>query len=172
MVTKASTTRVNHQIKSPELRIISEEGEQLGVMSLSEALQAAHEQELDLVEVSPHANPPVAKIIDFAKYRYQLQKAEALQRKNAKKVEVKTIRLSVRIGDHDLITKAKRADEFLEDGNLIKVELRMRGREQAFLDVAEEQIVKFKSKLTTEVREEVPLKKMGNTLAVTYAPTK
>lgn len=172
VATKAGSTRVNHQISASEVRIIGEDGEQLGVMSLSAALQMAHENELDLVEVSPNANPPVAKLIDFAKYRYQLQKTEALQRKNAKKIEVKTIRLSARISDHDILTKATQADKFLADDNLVKVELRMRGREQAFADLSEQQIKKFKAKLTVPVREEVPLRRMGNALSVTYAPSK
>ncbi len=172
VLTRANQTRVNHQIQSPEVRVISDSGEQLGVMSLSAALRLAEEQELDLVEVSPNANPPVAKLVDFAKFRYQMQKAEALQKKNAKKVEVKTTRLSARISDHDLVTKAKQADAFLDDGNLVKIELRMRGREQAFADLAEQQVQKFRQLLTVPVREEVPLKKMGNILSVTYAPAK
>lgn len=172
VASKASQVRVNHQITSPEVRVISDEGGQLGVMSLSTALRMAEEQELDLVEVSPNANPPVVKLVDFAKFRYQMQKAEALQKRNAKKVEVKTIRISARISEHDLTTKAKQADEFFADGNMVKVELRMRGREQAFLDVAEKQIQNFQAQLKSQVKEEVPLKKVGNTLAVTLAPTK
>jgi translation initiation factor IF-3 len=165
-------TRINHQIQAKELRLVNEDGEQIGLFSLSEALKLAAEHGLDLVEVSPNANPPVAKVIDFAKYRYQQKKVEQQQKKKVKKVEVKTIRLSVRISDHDVSTKAKQADEFLSDGDLVRVELRMRGREQAFLDLAEKQVKHFHSKLTSPSRVEVPLRRMGNTMSMTLAPAK
>lgn len=162
--------KINHQIQAKEVRVVTEDGEQLGIMSLSSALQAAGEHGLDVVEVSPNAQPPVVKIIDFAKFRYQQKKLEQQQRKNAKKVEVKTVRLSVRISEHDIETKSKQADGFLTDGNLVRVELRMRGREQAFLDLAERQVKNFQSKLVSPHRIEVPLKKMGNTFTMTLAP--
>lgn len=163
-------TRINHQIQAREVRVVTEDGEQLGIMSLSQALGLAGEHGLDLVEVSPNAQPPVVKLIDFAKYRYQQKKLEQQQRKNAKKVEVKTVRLSVRISEHDLAIKAKQADSFLEDGNLVRVELRMRGREQAFADLGAKQIENFRTKLTCVHRIEVPIKKMGNTFTATFAP--
>lgn len=165
-------TRINHQIQARELRLVNEDGEQIGVLSLSEALKLAAEHGLDLVEVSPNANPPVAKVIDFAKYRYQQKKVEQQQKKKVKKVEVKTIRLSVRISEHDIATKAKQTDEFLGEGNLVRVELRMRGREQAFLDIAEKQVRNFHSKVTVANRIEVPIKRMGNTMSMTLAPAK
>lgn len=165
-------TRINHQITAATVRVVAEDGEQVGVMSLGEALKLAGEHGLDVVEVSPQAQPPVVKIIDFAKFRYQQKKAEQLQKKKAKKVEVKTIRLSVRISEHDITTKAKQADGFLEEGDLVRVELRMRGREQAFLDLAERQVKNFQGKLTFPHRVEVPIKKMGNTFTMTVAPNK
>ena len=165
-------TRINHQIQARELRLVNEDGEQIGLFKLSDALNLAAEHGLDLVEVSPNAKPPVAKLIDFAKFRYQQKKVEQQQKKKAKKVEVKTIRLSVRISEHDIATKAKQADEFLQDGDLVKVELRMRGREQAFLDLAEKQVRNFQSKLTAPHRVEVPIRRMGNTMSTTLAPTK
>lgn len=163
-------TRINHQIQASEVRVVNEDGEQLGIMQLSEALRLAGEHSLDVVEVSPTAKPPVVKIIDFAKFRYQQKKAEALQKKKAKKVEIKTIRLSVRISEHDLNTKAKQADGFLTDGDLVRVELRMRGREQAFLEIAENQVKNFQTKLASPHRIEVPLKRMGHTMSMTLAP--
>ncbi|MBP9686623.1 MAG: translation initiation factor IF-3 [Candidatus Doudnabacteria bacterium] len=165
-------TRINHQIQARELRLVNEDGEQIGLFKLSEALNLAAEHGLDLVEVSPNANPPVAKLIDFAKFRYQQKKVEQQQKKKAKKVEVKTVRLSVRISEHDISTKAKQADEFLRDGDLVKVDLRMRGREQAFLDLAEKQVQNFQSKLTAPYRVEVPTRRMGNTMSTTLAPSK
>ncbi len=164
------TSRVNHQITAPELRLINDEGQQLGVMSLTEALKLADEHGLDLVEISPQAKPPVVKLISYDKFKYQQKKLEQQQKKKVKKVEVKTVRLSTKIATHDILTKARKADEFLTDGDWVKVELRMRGREQAFLDVAEKQIVSFREALTAPYRVEVEPKKMGNTLTMTIAP--
>lgn len=165
-------TRINHQINAPEVRLINDEGEQLGVFSLQEALKLADEHGLDLVEISPQAKPPVVKLISFDKYKYQLKKQEQQQKKKVKKVEVKTIRLSAKIATHDVQTKARQADGFLADGDWVKVELRMRGREQAFLDVAQNQIQLFRDSLTVPYRVEIEPKKMGNTLSMTIAPTK
>ncbi len=165
------TTRVNHQITAPELRLLNDEGEQLGVMSLSEALKLAEEHGLDLVEISPQARPPVVKLISYDKFKYQQKKLEQQQKKKVKKVEVKTVRLSAKIATHDILTKARKADEFLTDGDWVKLELRMRGREQAFLDVAQQQIEAFRQALTVPYRVEVEAKKMGNTLSMIIAPS-
>lgn len=165
-------TRVNQQIQAPEVRVISETGEQIGVFKLSEALALAEEHGLDLVEISPQAKPPVTKLIQYDKFRYQQKKQEQQQKKRTKKVEVKTVRLSVRIGQHDLQTKARHTDGFLQDGDMIKIELRMRGREQAFVDLAEKQMKAFQELLTVPYRVEVPVKRMGNTLSMTIAPGK
>ena len=165
-------TRVNHQIQAPSVRVIDEDGTQLGILPISEALKIASERELDLVEISPNAQPPVCKLIDFDKFRYQQKKAAQLQKKKAKKIEVKTVRLSVRIGQHDLQTKARQTDGFLAEGNLVKIELRMRGREQAHADLAEKQIKNFLGMLSAPFRVEQPAKKTGNTFSTTIAPTK
>ncbi len=165
-------TKVNQQITAPQIRVISETGEQIGVFSLSEALALAEEHGLDLVEISPNAKPPVAKLILYDKFRYQQKKQEQQQKKKVKKVEVKTVRLSVRIGTHDLQTKARNTVGFLEDGDMVKVELRMRGREQAFVNLAEKQMQSFQELLTVPYRVEVPVKRMGNTLSMTLAPNK
>lgn len=164
------TNRINHQITAPEIRLLNSDGEQLGVMTTTEALKLADEHGLDLVEISPQAKPPVVKLISFDKYKYQLKKLEQQQKKKVKKVEVKTIRLSVKIATHDITTKAKQADGFLQDGDWVKIELRMRGREQAFVEVAEKQIEAFRSALTAPYRVEVEPKKMGNTISMTVAP--
>lgn len=165
-------TRFNHQITAPEVRVITAEGEQLGILKIGDALALAQEHGLDLVEISPNAKPPVVKLIGYDKFRYQQKKMEQQQKKNAKKVEVKTIRLSAKIADHDIATKARQADGFLQDGDLVKIELRMRGREQAFVNIAESQIKSFQEKLTTPYRVEVPAKRMGGTLSLTLAPSK
>lgn len=163
-------TKINHQIQAPTVRVINEEGEQIGILKLSEALALAQENELDLVEISPNANPPVTKLINFDKFRYQQKKLEQQQKKKVKKVEVKTIRLSVRISEHDMKIKAKQSDGFLEEGNLVKVELRMRGREQAFGEIAEKQVRTFQTLITFPHRIEVPIRRMGGTFSLTLAP--
>ena len=165
-------TKVNQQIQAPEVRVISEDGQQIGIFPLAKALALAEEHGLDLVEISPQAKPPVTKLILYDKFRYQIMKQEQQQKKRTKKVEVKTVRLSVRIGQHDLLTKAHNADGFLQDGDLVKVELRMRGREQAFVDLAEKQMKAFQSALSIPYRVEVPMKRMGSTLSMTIAPGK
>ena len=164
--------RLNHQIKAPTLRVINEDGEQIGVMKTSEALALAGQHGLDLVEVSPVANPPVAKLIDYAKYKYQQKKLEQQQKKNAKKTEVKTIWISMRISEHDMEIKANKITEFLSEGDLVRIELRMRGREQAFGDLGRQNLVKFLTYIKNPFRTEVPIKRMGGTWSVTVAPSK
>ncbi len=136
-------TRTNNQIRVPEVRVIDEDGSQLGIMKTADALALAQERELDLVEVSPQARPPVVKLIDYDKFRYHQKKLEQQQKKKAKKIDVKGIRLSIRISEHDLNVKAKRAQEFLEEGHKVKVDLLMRGREQAHPELGFEVIKKF-----------------------------
>ncbi len=165
-------TRINHQITAPEIRLINEEGQQIGVMKISEALRLSLEHGLDLVEVQPLAKPPVVKLIDFAKFKYQQQKLEQQQKKNAKKIEVKTIWISVRISEHDMQIKAKKISEFLNDGDLVKIELRMRGREQAYGDLGRQQLEKMLKSVIGPYRVEVPMKRMGGTFSVTIAPSK
>ena len=164
--------RLNHQIKAPTLRVINEDGEQIGVMKTSEALALAGQHGLDLVEVSPVANPPVAKLIDYAKYKYQQKKLEQQQKKNAKKTEVKTIWISMRISEHDMEIKANKIIEFLSEGDLVRIELRMRGREQAFGELGRQNLVKFLTYIKLPFRTEVPIKRMGGTFSVTVAPSK
>ncbi len=163
-------TRVNHQITAREVRVINEEGQQIGVMPIGQALALANEYGLDLVEVSPQAQPPVAKLIDIAKFRYQQKKLEQTQKKKAKKTEVKTIWISMRISEHDMEVKAKKVMEFLTDGDLAKIELRMRGREQAFGDLAQKQLKTFLTFIIIPYRTEVPVKRMGGTFSTILAP--
>lgn len=122
---------MNHAIRAQELRVLDENGEQLGVMTKSEALAAAELAGLDLVEVSPNANPPVAKIVDWGKYNYQKTKQLQQQKKQQKSVDIKQIRLGMRIGDHDLEIKMNKTRKFLEAGHKVKIMLLYRGRENA-----------------------------------------
>lgn len=135
-LTKIGTfTRLNHQIRASELRVVDEHGAQMGVMTKSEALRAAEDAGMDLVEISPNAKPPVAKIIDWGKYNYQKTKQLQKNKRNAKTSELKEMRTGLKISDHDLEVKAKKVRKFLEAGHKVKYTLRFRGRELAHRDV-------------------------------------
>ncbi|MBQ0018126.1 MAG: translation initiation factor IF-3 [Clostridiales bacterium] len=136
-------TQINDEIRAEEVRVLSEDGEQLGIMSLEAALALAEEEELDLVNISPNANPPVCKILDYGKYRYEQQKKEKNAKKNQAVTEIKEIRLSLSIEDHDLQVKAKSASKFLKEGNKLKVSIRFRGREMAYSQIAFDVMKKF-----------------------------
>ncbi|NMP36705.1 MAG: translation initiation factor IF-3 [Clostridiales bacterium] len=123
--------QINEEIRDKELRVISESGEQLGMMSAKDALKLAVNQNLDLVKIAPQASPPVCKIMDYGKYRFEQAKREKEARKNQKIVEIKEIRLSLNIDTHDFDTKANHARKFLSDGDKVKVSIRFRGREMA-----------------------------------------
>lgn len=127
----------------PAVRLIGVEGEQLGVVPTERAKIQAREAETDLVEVSPNANPPVCKLMDYGKYLYSQKKQERKAKQAGKQSEMKGIRISPRIGDHDLQVKAKRANEFLEKKHPIKLELRFKGREITHMDVAKKKIDEF-----------------------------
>jgi translation initiation factor IF-3 len=121
---------INEEIRANELRVIDENGEQAGIMLLEVAQQMADNRKLDLVLISPNATPPVAKIMDYGKYRYEQQKREKEARKKQKIIQVKEIRLSTSIESHDLTVKANNAEKFLKEGDKVKVSLRFKGRER------------------------------------------
>ncbi len=135
--------RINEKITAQELRVIDEAGENLGLLSLQAALQRAKERGLDLIEISPNANPPVAKIMSFDKYRYQEEKKLKKQKAQQKTQELKQVRISARAAEHDLAVKAKKVNEFLEDGNPVEIQLIMRGREKANKDWAKQKLLDF-----------------------------
>jgi translation initiation factor IF-3 len=120
---------LNREITAQSVRLVGVDGSQLGVVSLSEALDAAAEAGLDLAEIAPNAEPPVAKILDWGKYRYEQGKQLAKSRKNQKQVEIKEVRIGLKIGQHDLDVKLNRARKFLAQGDKVKISLRFRGRE-------------------------------------------
>ena len=124
---------INEQIRDREVRLIGENGEQLGIMSARDAFKLAQEAELDLVKIAPTAKPPVCKIIDYGKYRYELARKEKEARKKQKVIDVKEVRLSPNIDTNDLNTKVGAARKFLEKGDKVKVTLRFRGREMAHM---------------------------------------
>lgn len=124
---------INGQIRDKEVRLIGEDGEQKGIMPIKEAMRLAQEAELDLVKIAPKAQPPVCKIIDYGKYRYELARKEKEAKKKQKVVEVKEIRMSPNIESNDLNTKMNATKKFLEKGNKVKITLRFRGREMAHM---------------------------------------
>ena len=127
--------RVNEQIRVREVRLIDDEGNQKGIVPTLEALKMAKERDLDLVEVSPNANPPVCKILDFGKYRFEQEKKLRDSKKNKKVLKLKEIRMQPKIGSGDLDTKAKHVQEFLNEGDKVKVTIRFRGRELAHTEL-------------------------------------
>ena len=143
VLTISKETRINEEIRDKELRVIDETGEMIGIMSRDEALRLAEEKKLDLVNISPNAKPPVCKILDYGKYRYEMQKREKEAKKKQKTMQVKEIRLSTFIEDHDIQVKAKTACKFLEDGDKVKVSLRFRGREKDYTARGREVMDKF-----------------------------
>lgn len=124
---------INGQIRDKEIRVIGENGDQLGIMSPREAMKLAQEADLDLVKIAPKAQPPVCKIIDYGKYRYELARKEKEAKKKQKTMEVKEVRLSPNIDTNDLNTKANQARKFITKGDKVKVTLRFRGREMAHM---------------------------------------
>ena len=122
---------INEEIRAKELRVIDTDGTQMGIMSRQEALDISEEKKLDLVCISPKANPPVCKILDYGKYRFEMQKKEKEAKKNQKVVELKEIRLSLNIDTNDFNTKVNQAAKFLQQGHKLKVSIRFRGREMA-----------------------------------------
>ena len=134
--TTISELMINERIRDREVRLVSESGEQLGIMSSREALKLAREADLDLVKIAPNAKPPVCKIIDYGKYRYELARKEKDAKRKQKVIEVKEIRMSPNIDTNDLNTKVGAARKFLEKGNRVKVTLRFRGREMAHMSTS------------------------------------
>ena len=127
---------INEQIRDREIRLIGENGEQLGIMSAREAMKIALEAELDLVKIAPTAKPPVCKIIDYGKYRYEMARKEKEAKKKQKIIEIKEVRLSPNIDSNDLNTKISAARKFIQKGNKVKVTLRFRGREMAHMNAS------------------------------------
>jgi len=135
--------QINEEIRDKELRVIDNDGTQLGIMKLEDAMELAYEKKLDLVNISPTAKPPVCKILDYGKYRYELQKRDKEAKKKQKTTQVKEIRLSTFIEDHDINVKANTAIKFLKDGDKVKVSLRFKGREKDYVSRGLEVMKKF-----------------------------
>lgn len=160
---------INEQIRDREIRLIGEDGEQFGIMSAREAMKIAQEAELDLVKIAPAAKPPVCKIIDYGKYKYEQARKEKEAKKKQKTVEVKEVRLSPNIDTNDLNTKINNAKKFISKGNKVKVTLRFRGREMAHVQQSKHILDDFAETLADVAVVEKPAKMEGRAMSMVLA---
>ena len=158
--------QINEEIRDKELRIIGSDGQQLGIMSARDAMKLAKEAELDLVKIAPAAKPPVCKIIDYGKYKYEMIRKEKEAKKKQKTIEVKEVRLSPNIDENDLNTKMNNARKFLEKGNKVKVTLRFRGREMAHMSKTKYILDDFAEKLADIAAVDKPAKGEGRRIVL------
>lgn len=145
---------INNRIKAKEVRVLDTNEEHVGVMSIEAAMKLAADQELDLVEINPKGQPPVVRIADFGQFKYQQEKEARKQKANSHESEIKGIRLSVRISEHDMEFRRKQAEKFLNRGDKARIEMRLRGREKAHYDVARNVVKKF----IALIEETMPIK--------------
>jgi len=163
---------INEEIRAKELRVIGSDNSQLGILSFKDAMSMAEEKELDLVLISPTANPPVAKIMDFGKYVYEQSKKDKEARKKQKVVLLKEIRLSPTIGEHDVIIKSNSARKFIEEEDKVKVTVRFRGREAEYSFIGRKILNSFYSKLEDIAIIEKPARQEGKNMILILAPKK
>ncbi len=161
---------MNEAIRAGELRVINDKEEMIGVISLEEALRLAKEAELDLVEVSPNAEPPVCRIMDYGKYLYRQNKADRKQKARQKKTETKEVRIGFSTGEHDLQVKAKRGQKFLEGGDRVKMTLHFKGREISHFDLGKERLTAFAKRLEEFGVLDQDVKKQGRNLTMVFKP--
>ncbi len=166
--------RVNRQIRAKEVRLIDENGKQIGIVPLQEAMRIAEEKGLDLVEIAPQANPPVCKILDYGKFIYEQKKKEKEAKKKQKEhaMEVKDINLSLRIDEHDLKVKLKHMREFLQDGDKVRVRIRFRGREHTHPELGDRLVKRIVDELADVGQLEAEPKKEGAFLTFALLPKK
>ncbi|MGB9867900.1 MAG: translation initiation factor IF-3 [Bacillota bacterium] len=162
--------RINQAIKAKEVRLVSPEGEQLGIVSLRDALRAAAERGLDLVEVAPTAKPPVCRIMDYGKYKYEQAKKEKEAKKKQKVSELKEIKVRPTIDDHDFEVKLRSARRFLADGDRVRIVVMFRGREISHLDLGKEILQRFARGVVELAIVEKPPKVEGKNMTMTLAP--
>lgn len=161
--------RINEMIRVREVRLIDDEGNQKGIVPTLEALKLAKEKDLDLVEVGPNANPPVCKILDFGKYRFEQEKKLRESKKNQKVLKLKEIRMQPKIGPGDLDTKAKHVQEFLDEGDKVKVTIRFRGRELAHTELGYDVLNEVLKRLTSAYVMEKQPAMDGKTMSMTIS---
>jgi len=163
--------RINRQIRAHKVRVISKDGKQVGILTLADAQKLADEDELDLVEIAPNASPPVCKIIDYGKYKYQQIKKEKESRKAQHQVKVKEIKFKPNIDTHDFLTKEKHAKEFIEKGYKVRITCTFRGREMLHVERGEKVIKRLVDDLKDIAVVEAPVKLMGKNMSTVLAPT-
>jgi len=168
-IQKQQSTRVNKDIRAPKVRLIGIDGRQIGIMDNAEALKRAAEEEMDLVEVSPTANPPVCKIMDFGKYKYELSKKEKDSKKKQHVIHVKEIRLRPKTERHDFEFKVRNARKFIEQGNKVKFTIMFRGRELEHLEFGEHVIDEISEELSDLAKIEMGPKREGRNLSVVFS---
>ena len=161
---------LNEEIRDKEIRVIGADGAQLGIMSAATALNLAAEQELDLVKIAPNSTPPVCKIMDYGKFRFEQLKKEKEARKNQRIVEIKEVRMSPNIDTNDFNTKVKSAQKFLKDGDRVKVTVRFRGREMAHTSIGHDLLVKFGSECSEVANVDKPPKLDGRHMSMFLSP--
>ncbi|MBO8142186.1 MAG: translation initiation factor IF-3 [Firmicutes bacterium] len=162
--------RVNGEIRVREVRVISPEGEQLGILPTREALSLAQERNLDLVEVAPNAQPPVCRIMDYGKFRYEQSKRERDARKKQKAITIKELRMTPKIETHDFQIKLRNAERFLRDGDKVKITVRFRGREIVHADLARNKLLELANQLQTVSAVERPPRLEGRHMIMILAP--
>ena len=162
--------QLNDEIRDKEVRVISETGEQLGIMSSEEALHIAEERDMDLVKIAPGSNPPVCKIMDYGKYRFEQSKREKEAKKNQHVIEVKEIRMSPSIGENDFNTKLKNGQKFLAGGDRLKVTVRFRGREMAHTNIGEQLLRDFAAKCADLANLDKQPKLEGRNMSIFLSP--
>lgn len=162
--------KINGEIRAPKVRVVKEDGEQLGVLSIREALEKAEQLGKDLVEIAPNATPPVCKIIDFGKFRYQQTKKDKESKKSQHQVKVKEVKLRPNTDVHDLNTKVNHAKDFLSKGNKVKVICMFRGRQMLHIDLGTKLLENFASQLEDISTVEMPSKLLGKNMTMVLAP--
>ena len=162
--------QINEEILDKEVRLIGAEGEQLGIMSSAEALKIAEERELDLVKIAPGSNPPVCKIMDYGKFRFEQTKKEKEAKKNQRVIEIKEIRMSPGINTNDFNTKLKNGQKFLADGDRVKVSVRFRGREMAHTEIGAELLKDFAAKCADIANMDKAPKLEGRNMSMFLSP--
>ena len=164
------SARVNQEIRAKEVRVISPEGKQLGIMPVAQALAKAQEMDLDLVEVAPTAVPPVCRIMDYGRYKYEQSKKQHASRQHQRTTQVKEVKFRINTDRHDIAFKLKHARRFLEDGNKAKLTVVFRGREMTHTELGLQLLERLTQELTDAGHVERPPKQEGNTLSVLMAP--
>ena len=162
--------RINDQIRVREVRVVSDTNEQLGIMPIREAILLAEERDVDLVEVAPTAKPPVCRMMDYGKYRYEQQKREKEAKKKQKVITLKEVKLRPNIEDHDFYVKMKNATRFLADGNKVKVTIMFRGRELSHPELGEALLIRFAKELEAHAQQEKAPKLEGRNMTMMLVP--